>query len=274
LLTAPQNSAQVDYRSLPYLIRQMAIRYLGAASLLEIPYVEVSQDSYAGFAPGQAGVFGRALAFGEREIQQAKAIWGGETYLSSTASESRLKQEGIKARILHIVAHGTIHDSLPLRSALSLAPDEADDGRLEIGELYNLRFDNQLAILSACESGQGNWKAGEGLISLANGFHYGGCPNVVVSRWAVQDAASQQIISSLLHLLRQGMRPEEALREAQLSYLDKTAMPHPYFWSAWMVNGPTQAIQTNRSIWLTYSVLALLLLLGGYAFWQELRDGA
>ncbi|MEL7530052.1 MAG: CHAT domain-containing protein [Bacteroidota bacterium] len=267
LSEAPQSST-INYRNLAYLLRRASIRYLGAASLSQQSYQPSSQASYLGFAPGPAGVFGEALAYSQEEVKHGQAIWGGETYIGALASEAKFKQSGVRAQIIHIAAHGTIHDSLPLRSALSLAPDQTEDGRLEIAELYNLSFDNQLAILSACESGQGSWRAGEGLISLANGFHFGGCPNVLMSRWAVRDASTLPILEDFLEIAYQGELPEEALRQAQLQYLSKADLAHPFFWAGWMISGPTQPLTQKRTGW-EYYLIVLLVALGTFAFWRN-----
>ncbi|MFK7922284.1 MAG: CHAT domain-containing protein, partial [Bacteroidia bacterium] len=268
LLTQPSERPQINYRTLPYLLRKASIRYLGAASLWNQSYLGTTNQSYVGFAPGAAGVFGEALAYSQEEIKQGYKIWGGKTYVGKLASEARLKNNGIKAQILHIAAHGTIHDSLPLRSALSLAPSDQDDGRLEIAELYNLSFQNQLAILSACESGQGSWRAGEGLISLANGFHFGGCPNVLMSRWAVRDASTLPILERFLSYAYEAQQPEVALRQAQLDYLERADLAHPFFWAGWMISGPTQPLEQKRTGW-EYYLIVLMIALGAFAFWRN-----
>ncbi len=125
-----------------------------------------------------------------------------------------------------------------------------------------------MSILSACESGQGSWRAGEGLISLANGFHYGGCPNVLMSRWAVRDASTLPILEDFLEIAYQGESPEEALRAAQLQYLAKADLAHPFFWAGWMISGPTQPLEQEGAGW-EYYLLAFLVALGAFAYWRN-----
>jgi CHAT domain-containing protein/Tfp pilus assembly protein PilF len=77
----------------------------------------------------------------------------------------------------------------------------------------------RLCVLSACETGLGDLTAeGEGVIGLQRAFHVAGCPNVIGSLWAVDDAATAALMAQFYHELRVNKQgPLEALRAAQLT---------------------------------------------------------
>ncbi len=74
---------------------------------------------------------------------------------------------------------------------LSLAgADDTYDGFLQMSEIFNLRLDANLVVLSACDTGTGKLRRGEGLIGLTRAFMYAGTPSVAVSLWKVNDQST------------------------------------------------------------------------------------
>ena len=106
------------------------------------------------------------------------------------------------------------------------------------------------------------------MMSLARGFYYAGCPDVVMTLWPVEDQISSSLIKDFYNYLAQGKDKIEALRMAKLNYL-KTADPlrsHPYFWAAYVNIGNVSPITTNDGHSSNYlgiigSILGLFLLL-------------
>ena len=75
-----------------------------------------------------------------------------------------------------------------------------------------------LAVLSACETGLGEWGGGEGVYGLQSAFHVAGCRDVVASLWKVNDEATQALMSLFYrNLWEKKLVPAEALRQAQLT---------------------------------------------------------
>ena len=81
-----------------------------------------------------------------------------------------------------------------MNSKLIFAQTKSDkeDNFLHAYEIYNMQLTIQLAVLSACETGFGKLERGEGVNSLARAFTYAGCPSVVMSHWAVNDATTSR----------------------------------------------------------------------------------
>jgi CHAT domain-containing protein len=119
---------------------------------------------------------------------------------------------------------------------------EEEDGVLTGLEasLLNLQG-TELVILSACQSGAGDVKIGEGLMSLRRAFRIAGAQTVLASHWSVSDRATSQLMTEFIRRWRAGEPRAEAWREAQLSLLrSKGAMEdfsNPFFWAAFTLTG-------------------------------------
>jgi CHAT domain-containing protein len=99
-------------------------------------------------------------------------------------------------------------------------PERAEENGVLTGEgLVGLPLEGlELAVLSACETGLGEWTAGEGLQGLVRAFHLAGCANVVASLWQVEDEATAALFAQFYHELWANQKPPlEALRAAQLT---------------------------------------------------------
>ena len=93
-------------------------------------------------------------------------------------------------------------------------------------------------MLSACQTGLGREVRGEGLVGLTRGFMYAGSPRVVSSLWSVSDAATAELMTDFYAgMLRQHLRPAEALRRAQLAMWQRGRWSAPYYWAAFTLQG-------------------------------------
>jgi CHAT domain-containing protein len=106
--------------------------------------------------------------------------------------------------------------------------------------LLNLQG-TELVILSACQSGAGEVKIGEGVMSLRRAFRIAGAETVMASHWSVSDQATSRLMTEFMRRWRAGEPCAKAWREAQLSLLrSKGAMEdlsNPFFWAAFTLTG-------------------------------------
>ncbi|MEL6675009.1 MAG: CHAT domain-containing protein, partial [Bacteroidota bacterium] len=145
---------------------------------------------------------------------------------------------------------------------LVFSPDTTDhQNLLHAYEIFDLPLVADLAVLSACHSGEGPWENGEGYMSLSRAFRYAGCPNIVMSLWQAEDAASQQIMREFYAHLSQGMAKHEALRQAKLNYLAHGHLTHPFFWAGYVMVGDAQALPQTFA-WEQWALGLGMLLLG------------
>jgi CHAT domain-containing protein/Tfp pilus assembly protein PilF len=114
----------------------------------------------------------------------------------------------------------------------------AEDGLLTGLEasLLNLQG-TELVILSACDSGTGEVKIGEGVMSLRRAFRIAGAETVLASHWPVSDKATSQLMTEFMRRWRSGEPRAKAWREAQLSLLRSKDFSNPYFWAAFTLTG-------------------------------------
>ena len=145
-------------------------------------------------------------------------------------------------RIVHFATHGLLNSQHPELSGLALSlVDERgrpQDGFLRLHEIFNLRLPAELVVLSACQTGLGKEVKGEGLVGLTRGFMYAGAARVVASLWRVDDTATSELMKSFYRrMLRDGMRPAAALREAQVEMWKRAPGRSPFYWAGFVLQG-------------------------------------
>ncbi len=145
-------------------------------------------------------------------------------------------------RILHFATHGQTDDRFPELSHLALSRfDEHGqrlDGDLRALEIHGLQLPAELVVLSACETALGRDVAGEGLVGLTRAFFSAGAARVMVSLWRVGDRNTRALMSAFYtQLLRHGVSPPVALREAQLALRRQETLASPYAWAGWVIQG-------------------------------------
>jgi CHAT domain-containing protein len=178
-----------------------------------------------------------------------------EAILSVAPSGAGLKATGFRAsrataisddlsqyRIVHFATHGLLNSAQPELSGLifSLVDEsgKAQDGFLRLHEIFNLKLKADLVVLSACQTGLGKEVKGEGLIGLTRGFMYAGAPRVVASLWQVDDLATAELMKRFYRgMLKEGKRPAEALRAAQLEMSKQKRWAAPYYWAGFTLQG-------------------------------------
>jgi CHAT domain-containing protein len=145
-------------------------------------------------------------------------------------------------RIVHLATHGCIQDN-PLLSNLALSlftagGQRSETSSLKLQDIYNLKLNADLVVLSACQTGTGKEVQGEGVVGLTRGFMYAGARRVAVSLWSVNDRATSILMSDYYRqMLEQGIDPAAALRQAQLAMWQSESYSAPYYWAAFTLQG-------------------------------------
>ncbi|MGA9770634.1 MAG: CHAT domain-containing tetratricopeptide repeat protein [Blastocatellia bacterium] len=158
---------------------------------------------------------------------------------------SKITAEGTEIgqyRYVHFGTHGLINPRHPALTGLvlSLVDNKGNpvDGFLAVSEVYNLKLPAEMVVLSACRTALGTEVRGEGLVGLTRGFMYAGAARVVASLWKVYDAATAELMTSFYRgVLKDGKRPVEALRAAQLEMWKQKKYRAPYYWAAFELQG-------------------------------------
>jgi CHAT domain-containing protein len=176
------------------------------------------------------------LPFAEREV--GSLAWN---YPNMTAlTRDRATKDWITGHlgefgIIHMATHGEFDPVNPLFSALKLAGDKkVADGDLEAAEIFDLKLNADLIVLSACQTGLGKVTSGDEVQGLNQAFLYAGTHALVSSLWRVSDISTAMLMKQFYRELQ--TRPKaESLRRAMLHV--KNRYPHPGYWGAFTLTG-------------------------------------
>ncbi|HEV7746078.1 MAG TPA: CHAT domain-containing tetratricopeptide repeat protein [Pyrinomonadaceae bacterium] len=164
-----------------------------------------------------------------------------DMWLDLAANEDDVKTREIQSyRVLHVATHGILDATRPQFSGLvlSLVGNKNDDGFLRTSEVFNLKLGAPLVMLSACESGLGKIKRGEGVIGLTQAFMYAGAPTVGVTLWSVADKPTAELMTDFYrHMLGPEPSPSSAMREAQLTMISGKKYSAPFYWAPFVLVG-------------------------------------
>jgi CHAT domain-containing protein len=282
LLASPDSTGCLDAN---YLINNLNIHYRYSFSGKDTSNKKNSTSSFIGFAPTynspiawEDTLTNKNLAALVRsgnynlpgaieEVKQISSLLDGDFLLEEFASEKNFNEQASQFKILHLAMHSMINENEPMLSHLLFSPvnqDSSEDNRLYAIELYNKKLQADLVVLSACNSGFGKIKKGEGVLSLAHAFTYAGVPASIMSLWKVPDEATSQIMIDFYKNLKAGNEKDEALRLAKLSWLNNDAIPaqmkHPYYWAGFIASGDTTPLvfEESSSI-IPLGIIAILL---------------
>ena len=261
LLTESCEKLGAHFGQFPFLINKYQINY-NYSSLLAIKRMNKQRTSsdinWLGIAPAfdaenvcyYKGEQVRAIPETVTEVQAiAEKInsekMHAEYLLRKDASETAIKSTDLRNyNIIHIATHGTVNSEHPELSGLMLSQKEGttDDGMLYNGEIYNLRLDADLVVMSACETGLGKISQGEGVIGLGRSLIYAGAKNIVCSLWQVSDASTSTLmINFYTNLLKNSKKDgtgfTDKLHNAKLKMISEEKFAHPYFWSPFIIIG-------------------------------------
>src|SRR6185295_10539796 len=116
------------------------------------------------------------------------------------------------------------------------------DGFLRLHDIYRMRLNADLVVLSGCETALGKNLRGEGIVGLTHGFFHAGSSQVLASLWPVRDRATAELMQRFYRgLFKGGLPAATALRQAQISMWKERPWRDPYFWAAFVLQGDWQA---------------------------------
>lgn len=261
LFTKEEKSSSTAFQNMPFLIKKYQMNY-NYSSYLVMQLIQQSffadNIKWMGIAPAfdaenECYFKGSKIAAIPQTIEEVKSISNKITdkgmeadyLLRKEASETAIKNADLKQyNIIHVATHGTVDSEHPELSGLLLSSGEGskDDGMLYNGEIYNLRLNANLVVLSACETGLGKISEGEGVIGLGRSLIYAGAKNIVCSLWQVSDASTENLMINFYNNLLSTPKEiqlsySEKLRAAKLKMISEEKFAHPYYWSPFIIIG-------------------------------------
>ena len=237
------------------------------------------------------------------EAKALSALWASATVWTGEQSTEAALKRVQSPRILHIATHGfflpnksraekasgplggstpavpggsPVQENPLLRSGLILAGVKqqrsggGEDGVLTALEMASLNLSGtKLVVLSACETGLGDVKRGEGLYGLRRALVLAGSESEVISLWRVSDAGTRDLMTAYYTRLQSNQGRTEALREVQLAMLGgkltsgavgksgrrettdsggkavTEVYRHPYYWASFIQSGDWRSMDSK-----------------------------
>jgi len=184
----------------------------------------------------------------EAEVRIIEKIAKRSTvFLGRDTSEAKVKELSASGElerypILHFACHGYFNGTHPQLSAIvfsevsGLLPESPEDGYLTVAEAALLRLDARAVILSACDTGRGGLKHGDGMVGLVRSLFAAGSRSAGVSLWPIADDAAVAFMENVYRLvLKGGMSFREAYYRAKQEFRLSGNWKHPFYRAAFVL---------------------------------------
>ncbi|MBX9851952.1 MAG: CHAT domain-containing protein [Cytophagaceae bacterium] len=260
LISQKPKETTPDFRNLAYLIKKYSFSYnyssilffetrnkekdfqnLASSILLCAP-VNFDASKRLKSLPGTAAEVSKIDELFKNNNANTKVL------LNEEANEKNIKSTQLKNyKFIHLATHGIVNEDKPELSQIFLhaSEDKKEDGDLFSGEIYNLEIKADLVVLSACQTGLGKIKKGEGIIGLSRALIYAGANNVMVSLWTVSDESTSELMidfygTLLFSKIAMNYGSYDyylALRRAKLALIKEGKFSQPYYWAPFILIG-------------------------------------
>jgi len=179
-----------------------------------------------------------SLPGADREARAIVSLDPGATLLSGNQATSTPVLKAMPAaKFIHFGTHGFANPDFPMLSGVVLAqPGPGESGFLTALDLQSLKLSADLVVLSACETGKGDYELGRGLVGLTWALSEAGASTQIVSCWSVDDASTADLMQSFYTGYLRAGKPKgvalcDAIREV------KKKWPDPYYWAPFILVG-------------------------------------
>lgn len=165
------------------------------------------------------------------EVRAVAETLPGSTLLEGEAAdEDALRELGNGCRYLHVATHGIFRRDNPMFSAIQLGTS-----RLSLFDLYNLRLNAEMVVLSGCGTGLNAVLGADELLGLTRGVLYAGAKSVLVTLWDVHDASTADFMRLFYRHLGAGLPRAKALQRTMIEH--RESYSQPYFWAPFVLIG-------------------------------------
>jgi CHAT domain-containing protein len=252
-----KESKTTNFAKMHYLLNDFKIGYNNSASLyLNARPLSGEQQTVLGIFP----VFDNtsyALAFSKAEMQSIKNNFEGQFFTNASATFENFKINAPNYSILHLCTHASAGD-IETPASIKFSNQE-----ILYSELYNLKINPDLVVLSACETGIGKLYKSEGAMSIARGFQFAGAQNLLFSLWKVNDYTTSVFMDDFYKNCKKEQSYFEADANAKLNFLNDPNIPNakksPYYWSAFVYYGTIET-KSNLKNYIFYTIGLLILI--------------
>lgn len=277
LLTSLPADPTFSLKSLPYMIFKNTINYSYSANLFfAVQSGRKAKKKLIAFAPDYALHSGSGISRTNslkpipginEEVNLIESRIKSVILRNGSATELNFREKAGYFDIIHLAMHTNLNDSVPMFSklAFTLNPEGPieNDGWITTSDIYNMNLHARLVVLSACSTGGGQLRDGEGIISLARGFRYAGCSAIVMTQWEIQDRSGTEIMNWFYRNLKNGKSKDSALRLAKLKLIQESdpLTAHPHYWMGFVTIGKTDPLFLSNDFYFFTGILFLLIII-------------
>jgi len=207
--------------------------------------------SQRGYQLADKGINGlEKLPFSKEEI----SVLPGVRLDDRSATKDVFMKNLDRFPVIHLATHAMTDLDNPSASYIAFYPATGirSEDFLFLDEIYSLNLDScRMIVMSACETGRGEWVHNEGVMSFARAFLYAGCPSTINTLWKADDHSTAEIIKLFYKYLDQGDNKLIALQRAKLEFIRNNPLSrNPSYWSHIVLTGDTQALYKKRQPWI------------------------
>ena len=179
------------------------------------------------------------LPASEKEANQIAQLFNIQPLTGTSATETEIIKKMPLSKIIHLATHGLLEEDLSeqlkgVPGAVVFASSNTDDGLLTSPEIFNLKLNADLVVLSACNTGRGNI-TGDGVIGLSRSFMSAGVKSLIVSLWYIPDTPTSELMIEFYQNYQKNPDKAKALRSAMITIMQK--YPKPTNWAAFTLIG-------------------------------------
>lgn len=244
-----------NYSKMPFMVKSNIIAYNSSVQF----YLHQTETTKSTSLLGVFPVFknsNQALNYSIKEAEVIASKMNSTLLMQDQATTSNFIEQASKFNILHLSTHAT---SGTFTTPASI---EFYDKTMSLNELYSLSLNNQLVVLSACETGIGRLQKGEGALSIARGFQYAGAKHLLFSLWRINDLSTSQIMHSFYKNYSSKSSGVVSNNSSKIYYLNNEAISNikksPYYWSAFVYYGDFS--KQSVSNYSAFTLLGLLII--------------
>jgi CHAT domain-containing protein/Tfp pilus assembly protein PilF len=224
-----------------FLIESYDIAYTPSASV----WAELTRHDVGTYGQGLLAMapYPDALSHSAAEVSATSQIdTAAELVIGTRATEGAFNRLAPRHEVIHLATLGVLNTRNPLFSYIQLNRDELTDGRLEAHEVFGLRLNADLVVLSACQTGLGSGlrhdvPPGDDWVGLVRAFLYAGTRSVVATLWQVDDRATASLMERFYAGLASGRSKARSLADAQRAMLSEPTHANPFYWAAFQLTG-------------------------------------
>lgn len=237
-----------------YLVEQVETYYAFSAQILnQKQETKQTNKKMIAFAPIFEANESKHLKKSIEEIEQISNYLPFESFLASEATSKNFMKYAPQYELIHISTHAQINEYL------NTASIDFYDKSLFFNQIVDEVFISKLLVLSACETGIGENKEGEGSMSLSRAFAYANIPSSISSLWKVNEQSSVEILTGFYKNLSKEENFAKALQNAKKEYLVNENITDekklPYFWASYILVGKDNVLSIEKSFKIEYLIV-------------------